>query len=103
MASDPESWCSRDGDLRSQQRQEAESSSGSGESQVASVEWDEASKAWVELPASSAVAPPGTSAPGGLGDLPLFLQHVALMREMDDLKDKVGVRGNRPVDVFDGG
>jgi len=89
VASDPDSWCSRDGDLRTQQRRQAESSSGAGASEVVSVEWNEEAREWVEKPASASAASAVTGGSGGLGDLPLFLQHVALMRELDDLKDKV--------------
>ena len=85
IASDPGAWQSRDGDLRSQQRQQAESSTGTGASQVVQVSQDLESGAWVE---ASAPATPSARA-GGLGDLPLFLQHVTLMQELDDLKDKV--------------
>lgn len=88
IASDPEGWCSRDSDLRSRQKSQVEGSSGSGSNTVVPVEWDTDSSTWVDASSSITFTETGSGF-GGLGDLPLFLQHVSLMRELDDLKDKV--------------
>ena len=42
---------------------------------------------WIETPVSSSGSPRRVGTP--LGDLPLFLQHVAPMRELDEHRDKV--------------
>ena len=99
IASDPDAWVTRDGDLRTQQRQQQQASTGAGTSEVQLVQPGAAEGEWepvVQPGGGGNSSASASSLPGGgglgLDELQLFLQHVALMRELDDLKDKVGGR-----------
>ena len=100
IASDPDAWVTRDGDLRTQQRQQQQASTGAGTSEVQLVQPGAAEGEWepvVQPGGGGNSSASASSLPGGgglgLDELQLFLQHVALMRELDDLKDKVGSGG----------
>ena len=96
IASDPDAWVTRDGDLRTQQRQQQQASTGAGTSEVQLVQPGAAEGEWEPVVQPGGNSSASTFSPGGgglgLDELQLFLQHVALMRELDDLKDKVGGR-----------
>ena len=94
IASDPDAWVTRDGDLRTQKRQQQQASTGAGTSEVQLVQPGDTEGEWepVQPGGNSSASPLSGGGWLGLDELQLFLQHVALMRELDDLKDKVGGR-----------
>ncbi|GAX75618.1 hypothetical protein CEUSTIGMA_g3062.t1 [Chlamydomonas eustigma] len=91
VAGDPDSWASRDGDLRntakgfsSQDLISASGGTGRGLAEVEMLDGEERPLQSEPSPGMNSTAGGGVS---GLGQLPWFLQHVSLMRELDELKD----------------